>query len=309
MGHHHHGHSHSHGHGHGHHHHGANSSLKVIIIATIIIFGFAIIEVIGGAIANSLALWSDAAHMLTDAASLMLAGFAAWIAKRPPSDKFTYGLGRAEVIGATISSMILLIMVIAIVATGVDRLHREHHVDGGTVAIIAAIGLIANIVVAYVLSHGEKNLNIRAAIIHVLGDVLGSFAAIIAGVIIYFTGWMPIDAILSFVIAGLIFVASFRLLLETLSVLMEGVPKGMTLADVGNHMASVDGIHSVHDLHIWTLATGQIMLTAHVNLTNIEHWQTYLKHLKHLLHDKYEIEHITLQPEVNEFTLHHIKEP
>lgn len=301
MGHHH--------HGHGHHRHSTNSSLKVIVIATIIIFGFAIIEVIGGAIANSLALWSDAAHMLTDAASLILAGFAAWLAKHPPSNKYTYGLGRAEVIGATISSMVLLIMVIAITITGVERLHHEHQVSGGVVAIIAAIGLIANIVVACVLSRGEKNLNIRAAIIHVLGDVLGSLAAIIAGVIIYFTGWMPIDAILSFVIAALIFIASFRLLLETIYVLMEGVPRGMNLADVGNNMAGIDGIHSVHDLHIWTLATGKIMLTAHVNLINIQQWQSCLKKLKNLLHDKYKIEHITLQPEISESTLHHIKEP
>jgi cobalt-zinc-cadmium efflux system protein len=313
-----HGHDHSHehehdshdhhGHGHhGHHHHKAGST-QVLLISTVIIFGFAIVEALGGWWAHSLALWSDAGHMVADGAALILASVAAWLSARPPSAKHTYGLARAEVLGAMISSVILLLVVIAIVVAAVERLHHHTEVAGGVVAIIAAIGFISNIIVAWVLSRGEDNLNIKAAILHVLGDLLGSVAAIIVGIVIYFTHWAPIDPILSFFISALIFVATLRLLMHTFSVLMEGVPAGIDVREVGQAMAKVEYVRSIHDLHVWMLGSEQIMLTAHVQLSGFQYWENCFAQLKELLAKQYHIEHITLQPEVHAVSLYRIDE-
>jgi cobalt-zinc-cadmium efflux system protein len=162
---------------------------------------------------------------------------------------------------------------------------------------VAALGLIVNIIVAWMLSHGEKTLNTRAALLHVLGDLLGSVAALIAGVVIYFTGWTAIDPILSLVICALILFSGFNLLREALHVLMEGVPASLDLPEVGLAMAGAPGVTSVHDLHIWTLSSGTVMLSAHIVIKDMARWQEVLGALKELLHDRYNIEHITLQPE------------
>lgn len=287
----HHGHAH-----HGHHHH-KPASTAVFLLATVIILGFALVEAIGGWVAHSLALWSDAGHMVADGAALILAFIAAWLSKRPPSGKHSYGLARAEILGAMISSVILLLVVIAIVVEAVERLHHPTHVAGGMVIVIAAIGFISNLLVAWVLGHGEENLNTKAAILHVMGDLLGSLAAIVVGIVIYLTHWMPIDPILSFFLSGLIFIATLRLLLHTFLVLMEGVPPGIDLQEIGQKMASVDQVCSVHDLHIWALGSDQIMLTAHVRITDLQQWTSCYQALQILL-AKYHIDHITLQPEI-----------
>lgn len=285
--HHHHEHGHSHDHGHGH-----------LGWALIITLGFAMVEAAGGWWSGSLALLSDAGHMVTDSFSLGLAAFAAWIARRPPSARHSYGLVRAEIIAALLNSLLMLGVVAFIVIEAIERLRNPQPVAGGWVMLIAAIGFGVNAVVALVLSHGGGGLNTRAALLHVLGDLLGSVAALLAGAIIYFTGWTAADPILSLLVVGLILVSTVRLLKEALHVLMEGVPPSVNLEEVGHAMAQVEGVSSVHDLHIWTLSSGQTALSAHIDMSDLSQWPAVLAASRALLHERFDIDHVTLQPEV-----------
>lgn len=283
-----HAHPHEHVHAHGHH-------LGWALIFTL---GFALVEAVGGWWSGSLALLSDAGHMVTDSFSLGLAAFAAWIARRPPSARHTYGFVRAEILAALINGLLMLGVILFIVIEAVERLRAPQPVAGGWVMAIAAIGLGVNLVVAWVLSRGGEGLNTRAALLHVLGDLLGSVAALLAGGIIFFTGWTPADPILSLVVVALILVSTVRLLKEAMHVLMEGVPPTLNLEEVGRAMAQVAGVSSVHDLHIWTLSSGRIALSAHVDLADLAGWPAILAELRNLLHERFDIGHVTLQPEV-----------
>ena len=277
-----------------HHHH---SSRRTLIAALIITLCFALIEAISGWLANSLALLGDAGHMLTDASALGLAAFAAWLAQHPPSKQHSYGLVRAEVLAAIFNSLFMIVIVVGIVLTAITRLQSPTPVNSIVVMLIAFLGLLVNIAVAWVLHRGEQTLNIRAAMLHVIGDLLGSAAALIAGVVIYFTDWYSIDPILSLLICALIFWSSLRLLREAIHVIMEGVPQHLELPDVGQAIATVNGINSVHDLHIWTVSSDTIALSAHVVVENVSHWPQTLTQLQQLLHERFHIDHITIQPE------------
>lgn len=291
-----HDHSHDHHHGIGHHHHG-NASSKVLLIAVAMTLIFAAVEAIGGWWAHSLVLLSDAGHMASDSLALGIAAFAAWIANRPPSDQHSYGYGRAEIIGAWISSLLMVVVVVAIIVEAIERIHNPAPVVGGMVMIIATIGIIVNLSLAWVLSRGEQTMNIRAAVIHVIGDLLGSLAALISGAVIYFKHWTMIDPILSIFVSLLILFSSLQLLRESLVILMEGVPKHLDLNSVGEAMSKIAKVLTVHDLHIWTLSSGKIMLSAHVEIDDFNDWPAALKELRHLLESDYGISHVTLQPE------------
>jgi cobalt-zinc-cadmium efflux system protein len=285
------------GHDHSGHAHGKNSSRNVLLIALLCTFGFAFVEAIGGWLAHSLALISDAGHMFSDALSLGLAALAAQLAKRPASAKHSYGLVRAEVIAASVNGLLMLGVIIYIVVEAVKRLQSPEPVAGATVMIIAFIGLLVNIFVAYMFSRSESNLNTRAALLHVMGDLLGSVAALVAGAVIYFTGWMPIDPLLSIFVALLILVSTLNLLREALHVLMEGVPHNLDLQTIGERMAKMSDVQSVHDLHIWTLASGQVALSSHISLIDMNNWSNTLESIRLMLRREYGIEHVTLQPE------------
>ena len=237
------GHHHHHHGGHG-HSHGASAPHRVLVIAIFIIFGFAIIEAIGGWWANSLALLGDAGHMASDALALVIAAFAAWVSTKPPSKKHSYGLGRAEVVAAWFSSLLMVVISIAIIIEAVERIHTPEHVKGGIVIVIAFIGMLINLLVAWMLARGERTLNIRAALLHVMGDLLGSLAALVSGAVIYFTHWYPIDPILSILIGVLIMISSLHLLRESLLVLMEGVPGHINYEEVSECMSSIDGVQN-----------------------------------------------------------------
>ena len=210
-------------HDHAHHHH-ARRAGTTLLWATALTLGFAAVEAGVGLWAGSLALVADGGHMVNDAAALAIAAFAAWLARRPPSPLHSYGLGRAEFVAALINCLALLVLVIWLVVSAVQRLHDPQAVSGEAVSVTAAIGLAINLLVAWLLTRGERNLNTRAALLHVLGDLLGSVAALISGVVITITGWTPIDPLLSLAIGALILVSSLRLLRETLHGLMEGAP-------------------------------------------------------------------------------------
>lgn len=280
------------------HHHPHSQGHRAFGWALMFTLGFAAVEAIAGLAANSLALVADAGHMLTDSLSLGLAALAAWLARRPPSASHSYGLARAEVVAALINSLIMLALVAFIVYEAWQRFAEPRQIQGTTVFVVAAIGLGVNLAVGWLLMHGEESLNRSAALLHVAGDALGSVAALSAGLVIMFTGWMPIDPILSVVISLLILVSTLNLLRKSLHVLMEGVPSHIDLNTVGHRLAQVEQVARVHDLHIWTLASGQVALSAHLDVKDLGHWPQILADAQTLLQNNFAIGHITLQPEV-----------
>jgi cobalt-zinc-cadmium efflux system protein len=292
--HHEHGHDHGHGHGHGHAH---QTGERALLWGLVLTLGFAAVEAIGGWVSGSLALLSDAAHMLSDATALGLAALAARFARLPPSPRHSYGLVRAEVLSALFNGVFMLLVITGIVWQATLRLRDPEPVDGGLVIAVAAVGMLVNVLIIWILHRGEDNLNVRGAMIHVIGDLLGSVAALLAGLVIHFTGWTPIDPLLSFLICGLILFSCLRLLRDVVHVIMEGVPAHLELPVVGKAMAGVPGVREVHDLHIWTLSSGLNVLSAHVVIEDMRHWEAILEAMRRLLHDRYGLEHVTLQPE------------
>lgn len=280
---------------HKHHHHGSGNALLWPVLLTL---GFAIVEAAGGWFTGSLALMGDAGHMFSDSAALGLAWLGMWMARKPPSVKHSYGLMRAEVMVALVNGLLMLAVVTVIAVEAIQRLHAPTQVQGAEVMLIAFLGLVVNLIVAWRLGHDQHNLNSRAALLHVIGDVLGSLAALAAGAVIYFTGWLPIDPILSLFISALILFSTLNLLREVLHVLMEGVPHHLDLGTVGRAMGEVAEVREVHDVHIWTLSSSVVALSAHVVLQDMEAWPRVLPALRELLHQRFAIDHVTLQPEI-----------
>jgi cobalt-zinc-cadmium efflux system protein len=270
---------------------------RLLLWCVALTLALALIEAIGGWWAGSLALLSDAAHMLSDATALGLAALAAHIARLPPSPRHSYGLLRAEVLAALLNGVFMLIVIFGIAWHAIDRLRDPQPVAGGVVILIALAGLAVNVIVFWLLHRGEQTLNIRGALLHVIGDLLGSIAALAAGLVIWLTGWTPIDPLLSFLICALILVSSLRLLRDVVHVIMEGVPAHLDLTEIGREMAANRGVREVHDLHIWTVSSGMVVLSAHVVIDDLAHWETVLDDLRTLLRERYGIEHVTLQPE------------
>lgn len=285
-------------HAHDHQHHGHSEETgRILWLATGLTLAYAGVEAGVGWWAGSLALMADAGHMINDAAALTLAAMAAWLARRPASSRHSYGFGRAEFLAALVNSLGLLILVAWLAVSAIQRLRDPQPVIGEAVSLAAAVGLAINIGVAWLLSRGERNLNTRAALLHVLGDLLGSVAALLSGVVIAFTGWTPIDPLLSLGISVLIVASSFRLLREALHGLMEGTPFGLASEEVGRALATVPGVASVHDLHIWSVAPEQVMLSAHLVVRDLRQWETVLDACHALLAERFAIRHATLQPE------------
>jgi cobalt-zinc-cadmium efflux system protein len=297
-------HSHNHigGHGQGHVHpvpeapaaHGGPA--RPLLVALLLTAGFAGVEAFAGWWTGSLALLADAGHMVTDSASLALALLAAWLARRPPSRRHSYGLGQAEVLAAFVNALAMLAVVVAIAAEAWERFGTPRAIDGPTVSIVAVVGLLVNLSVAWTLTRGESNLNVRAALLHVLGDALGSVAAITAGVVIWTTGWAPIDPLLSVLICGLILSSTMGLLRESTHALMNGVPHDLSLNAIGQRLARVPGVKEVHDLHVWSLSSRRIALSAHVTVRDLSAWTATLDALRAVV-ASFGIDHATFQPE------------
>jgi cobalt-zinc-cadmium efflux system protein len=274
-------------------------SQKAMALALGLTLLFALIEAVTGFRSNSLALISDAGHMVTDAAALGLALMAQLIARRPPSARHSFGFVRAEALAAFVNSLAMLLLVGWIVYEATQRLVHPQAVHGATVFIVAAIGACINIVVAWVLSRGEQSINTRAALVNVLGDLLGSAAAIAAGAIIYFTGWVRIDPILSIFVSMLILKSTFGILRESYHFLMEGVPHQIDYLAVGADMKAVPGVLSVHDLHVWDMSPGEPALIGHLEIADMNAWPEVLSAVRDMLLDKHGIDHVTLQPETH----------
>ncbi len=279
---------------HAHHHH-ADAGPR-LIWALLLTLGFAGVEAATGFWSGSLALLGDAGHMVTDSASLGLAAFAAWFSQRPPTQRHTYGYGRVETLAALCNVLFMVLVVVGISVAAVGRILDPAAVNGEAVTLVAALGLLLNIAVAWLLMHGEQTMNTRGALLHVLGDLLGSVAALISGAVVMWTGWTTIDPLLSMLICALMLVSSLRLLREVLQALMEGVPPSLSSEQIGRVLAGIAGVASVHDLHIWTLSSRRVALSAHLIVESLEQWPTVLAASRHTLAAQ-GITHVTLQPE------------
>ncbi len=222
------------------------------------------------------------------------------VAKRPPSARHSFGFGRAEALAAFVNALAMLLLVGWIVVEAIGRFNKPPAVAGGMVLVVAAIGLAVNVVVAWVLSQDKKSMNTRAALVHVLGDMLGSVAAIAAGAIIYLTGWMQADPLLSIFVSLLILKSTISLLRESYHSLMEGVPHHIDYLQIGQDLGQVPGVLSVHDLHVWDMSPGEPALIGHLEITNLQDWPKVLAEVKAMLLSKHGIDHITLQPEADQ---------
>jgi cobalt-zinc-cadmium efflux system protein len=219
------------------------------------------------------------------------------MSRRPPSRRHSFGLKRAEVIGALVNVVFMMGVIVYIGIEAVERLAAPEPVNGPTVMVVAAVGLLVNLGAAWVLHRGEQTLNVRGAMLHVMGDLLGSIGALAAGAVIWSTGWYPIDPLLSAFIAILILASSLRLLRDVVHVIMEGVPRDIDLEELGDALASVPGVAHVHDLHVWALDSSSYAVSAHVVIDDLARWEDRRRELERLLADRYHIIHATLQPE------------
>jgi cobalt-zinc-cadmium efflux system protein len=274
------------------------SNQNLLLIALVLTLGFSGVEAAAAYFAGSLALLSDAGHMVTDSAALGLALLAQIIAKRPPSPKHSFGFGRAEALAAFVNGIAMLALVAWIVGEALTRFFTPHQVDGLTVTVVAAVGLLMNVIVAWVLSHDKKSVNTRAALVHVMGDLLGSVGALIAGLVIQFTGWMPADALLSIFVSLLILKSTFSILRESYHFLMEGVPLHIDYLEVGSDLKNIPGVLAVHDLHVWEMTPSFPALIGHIEIAQMSEWPDIMGRINSMLLTKHGIDHVTLQPEV-----------
>ncbi|HYK74447.1 MAG TPA: cation diffusion facilitator family transporter [Pseudoneobacillus sp.] len=302
MGHHHsHGHEHHHSHGHSHglgHHHHHSSNKTALFWSFLLIASFMIVEVIGGILTNSLALLSDAGHMLSDAVALALSFFALKVGEKQGTKDKTYGFKRFEIIAAALNGITLILIAFYIFYEAYDRFLTPPDVQSGGMLIISTIGLFVNIIAAWILMKGDKdNLNVRSALLHVIGDMLGSFGAIIAALLIMFFGWGWADPLASVIVAGLVLVSGWRVTKESFHVLMEGAPSQLDLDKVKEALLKIPAVCELHDLHIWTITSGYPVLSCHLAISEQGDHDDVLKIAQKMLHDRFEIEHSTIQVE------------
>lgn len=288
----------SHGHeGHGHGpgaHRGADR--RALAIAAALTTGFTVAEVVGGIVTGSLALLADAAHMLSDSVSLLLALGAVWLAGRPETARRTFGYQRAEILAALVNGVTLVAMSIWIVVEAIGRFEDPHEVLGGPMLAVAVLGLLVNVAAAWVLSRGESDsLNVAAALRHVLADLLGSVGVIVAAIVILASGWDPIDPLVSILIAVLVAASAWSILRDALDVLLEAAPRDVDTAEIGRAMASLPGVVEVHDLHVWTITSGFPALSAHVIVDRDADCHGLRRDLERLLHERFDLDHTTLQ--------------
>jgi cobalt-zinc-cadmium efflux system protein len=297
-----HTHSHSHSHAHaGHHHHHDHAhevgkkTLTVVLALTAV---FMLVELAGGLISNSLALIADAAHMLTDVGALGLSLFVLWFSRRPARPEKTYGYLRLEILAALINGVMLVVIAIAIFWQAYERVLQPEDVEGGLMLGVSIAGFIVNVIAARMLhSSADHNLNLRAAYLHVIGDLVGSAGAIIAAILILTTGLVIADPIISIAVGLLILYSSWNLVRESVDVLLESVPSHIDLSAVRQTIDGIPGVDQVHDLHVWTVTSGLVSMSAHAVVHNPENNQRVLQDIHRELRDRFGISHITVQLE------------
>ena len=294
-----HGHTHAHGHAHG---PGAGSDRKYLLTALALLTAFMLAEVISAVLSGSLALLSDAGHMLSDVGAIGGALWAIALAARPPSGKWTYGWRRAEILSAALNGITLLVVAGIVTAEAIGRLIHPPRVEGGLVIGVAVAGIAVNIAATWVLARANRSsLNVEGAFRHVLTDLYGFIGTVIAGIVIVTTGFTRADAIASLLVVALMVKAAWGLLRDSGRVLLEAAPEGMDLEEVHAHLAEVPHVLGVHDLHAWTVTSGLPALSAHVVIEDDcfldGHAPRLLDHLQACLAGHFDVEHSTFQLE------------
>lgn len=292
---HHHGHGHDHGHGH-------SNNKKILLISFIIITTYMIVEAIGGFITNSLALLSDAGHMLSDSLALAIALLAFKFGEKAVSTGKTYGYRRFEILAATLNGLTLIGIALYIFYEAIERFANPPEVATFGMLIISTIGLLVNILVAWIMMRGgdtEHNLNMRGAFLHVISDMLGSVGAIAAALLMMFFGWGWADPLASVIVAVLVLRSGYIVSKTSLHVLMEGTPHNMEVEDIAQAILKIDGVKGVHDLHIWSITSNMHALTAHIVVDGdktVYETEALLHKIEHMLEHR-NIHHATLQVE------------
>jgi cobalt-zinc-cadmium efflux system protein len=287
---------HDHDSDHGHSHAPADASAGRLRAALVLLLGLMAVEVVFGILASSLALLSDAAHMLTDAAALALALVALRLAARPAKGALTYGLKRTEILSAQFNGATLLVLGLLIVYEGIRRLIEPPEVEGGIVLVVALVGVVVNIVATVILHGADRtSLNVEGAFQHVLTDLVAFIATAIAGAVVLLTGFDRADGIASLFVAAVMLRAAWSLLRDSGRIFLEAAPKNIDVGLVGDAMVGVAGVHEVHDLHVWEVTSGFPALSAHVLVGTDNDCHAARKELEAVLHDRFGIEHTTLQ--------------
>ena len=292
-------HSHAHAHDHAGHSHAPDSFGASFAIGAALNTVFVIAELIFGYTANSLALISDAVHNLSDVVALLLAWGAAWLALKQPTQRHTYGYRRASILAALFNAALLLVAVGGIVVEAINRLYAPSAVAGWTVVVVATLGVGINGGTALLFMRGRHgDLNVRGAYLHMVADAAVSLGVVFAALVIMSTGWLWLDPVISLVIAAVVFWSGWGLARDSVNLALDGVPRGIVLADVRAHLAGLDGVAEVHDLHVWAMSTNETALTAHLVRPG-GHDDAFLHGVCEGLSHRFNIPHATLQVEAS----------
>jgi cobalt-zinc-cadmium efflux system protein len=271
----------------------------VLVLVTL----YMVAEVVGGLLTNSLALLADAGHMLSDAAALALALLAMWMAGRQSGERHTYGYYRAEILAAALNAGTLVAVAVYIFVEAARRIGEPPEVQGALMMTIAVGGLLVNLLGLRILTASQQeSLNVRGAWLHVLTDAMGSAGAIVAGGLIWALGWNWVDPAASILIGILVLYSAWKLLRESVDVLMEAAPPHIDLASVSSTITAVPGVEGVHDLHVWTITSGLLSLSAHVTVTEERFDQATIAEVRDRLHHEFDIDHATIQLETATFS-------
>ncbi len=296
-----HHHGHDHGHDHGHKHalpgEGGRRDLLIALAITVLMM---IVEVIGGLLSNSLALLSDAGHMLTDNLALLLSFFAMKFAAMPATDRRTFGFYRLEILAALLNGVVLVLLSLYIIYEAYLRLTHPEPVKGTLMLVVAVVGLIANIIGAlFLVKHSHANLNIRGAYLHIVGDALSSVGVVIGGLIILYSGWSLIDPILSILISLVIIYGAWALVRESVSILLESVPSHISIDKLSSEIAKIKGVREAYHIHVWTITSGVYAMSAHVLIDDqlVSGSRDIVNDIQGVLSDKFNIVHSTIQLE------------
>lgn len=295
---HHAGQSHGHSHGPGGHHHAPARYDRAFAIGAALNIGFVAVEAFYGVVANSVALLADAGHNLSDVLGLLLAWGAAWLTRRRPTHRHTYGFGSSSILASLLNAVVLLIAVGAIAWEAVGRLVHPEPVEGGVVMWVAAVGIVVNAVTAWMFKGGkDADLNVKGAYLHMAADAAVSLGVVVAALLIGWTGWLWLDPVVSLGIVAVIVVGTWGLLRESTNLAMDAVPEGVSRTDVEAYLAGLPGVAAVHDLHIWGLSTTDTALTAHLVRPGAGTDDDFLKEVAHDLKERFGIGHATIQVE------------
>lgn len=287
-----------------HHSHQTQTYDRAFAIGVILNLGFVAIEVVYGFLAHSIALLADAGHNLSDVLGLLLAWGASWLARRRPSERFTYGLRRSSIFAALINAATLLIVVGGVAVEAGQRLTNPSPIAGRTVMAVAFVGIIINGITAFMFHDDrEQDLNRKGAFLHLAADAIFSVGVVLSGLVIVTTGWLWVDPVMSLGISAAIAIGTWRLLRDAVNLALDGVPSGINGLAVRTYLSELSGVVAVHDLHIWAMSTTEPALTVHLVMPTGNPGDAFLSLVTQELHAKFGIEHVTIQVETGNFLL------